>query len=215
MSPAVYAEYRRIFRSLKPGLRTALEVGALSGPAGLLTCDDLQHIAVKIGINLRECGSHRGVPVMLNDARHIAFADDSFDLVLCSSTLEHVPDFWRVCHEMKRVLAPAGLLVVNVPGFTDTPLGNRMRYIATRLRLPDALKRATTTFRVHEAPNDYYRFSAYCMREVVLADLVDVKVWTRMTPPRMFGLGMKPRYPRNSHSRPTARGSEERPGTTT
>lgn len=192
MSPKVFGEYRRIFRSLHSDIRTALEVGAVPTCSALLTSDELAHVPLKIGINLREFGAYRDVLVVPNDARRIAFRDNSFDLVVSSSTLEHVPEFWEVCHEMKRVLAPGGCLIVNVPGFVETPIGNRIRRLAFRLRLPDSVKRATPTFRVHEAPNDYYRFSVHCLRDVILRDLVTVKIWHMMNPPRIFGLARKP-----------------------
>lgn len=192
MTKRVLNEYRRIFRSLRPLPRAALEVGALPTHRGLLSCEELRHVPRKIGINIRESGSYAGVPVIVNDARRLAFKDRSFDLVVCSSTLEHVPEFWTVCEEMKRVLAPGGLLIVNTPGFTKTRSGDALQRLAFKLHLPDVISRATLTFRMHEEPHDYYRFSAYTFWQVILRGLVNVKVWTIMTPPRIFGMGRRP-----------------------
>ena len=45
----------------------------------------------------------------------LPFADHSFDAVICSEVLEHVPSVTRVMQEIDRVLKPSGQLVVSVP----------------------------------------------------------------------------------------------------
>jgi SAM-dependent methyltransferase len=42
-------------------------------------------------------------------------ADDSFDLVLSCSVLEHIPRFWLAAAEIERVLKPGGLVWIGVP----------------------------------------------------------------------------------------------------
>lgn len=49
------------------------------------------------------------------DALHLPFADNSFDKVICSEVLEHIPDYQGVLAEINRVLKPEGLLAVSVP----------------------------------------------------------------------------------------------------
>lgn len=49
------------------------------------------------------------------DALRLPFADDSFDAVICSEVLEHVPDWRAVLPEIARVLRPGGRLCVSVP----------------------------------------------------------------------------------------------------
>ena len=49
------------------------------------------------------------------DIRHLPFPDQTFDLVVCSEVLEHVPDHRCAIHEIVRVLKPAGAMVVSVP----------------------------------------------------------------------------------------------------
>lgn len=49
------------------------------------------------------------------DIQDLVFADDDFDVVLCSHVLEHVPDDIRATRELRRVTRPGGLAVVMVP----------------------------------------------------------------------------------------------------
>ena len=45
----------------------------------------------------------------------LSYADNIFDLVLCSETLEHIPDVDRALSEMYRILKPGGTLLCSVP----------------------------------------------------------------------------------------------------
>lgn len=49
------------------------------------------------------------------DATALPFADDSFDAVICSEVLEHLPDYSAALAEIRRVLRPEGMLCVSVP----------------------------------------------------------------------------------------------------
>ncbi len=49
------------------------------------------------------------------NALALPFEDDSFDKVICSEVLEHIPDYQGVLKELKRVLKPTGVLAVSVP----------------------------------------------------------------------------------------------------
>ncbi len=53
------------------------------------------------------------------DLMHLSYASDSFDLVLHSETLEHVPDVCRALDELWRVLRPGGLNVFTIPVLWD------------------------------------------------------------------------------------------------
>jgi SAM-dependent methyltransferase len=50
-----------------------------------------------------------------SDINHLPFMDATFDLVICSEVLEHVPDHHGAMAEIVRVLKPGSLLVVSVP----------------------------------------------------------------------------------------------------
>ena len=49
------------------------------------------------------------------DIQALSYPDASFDLVLTSDTLEHIPDFRRALTETRRVLRPGGRHVFTVP----------------------------------------------------------------------------------------------------
>jgi len=49
------------------------------------------------------------------DARHIPFPDGSFDRVIASEVMEHIPDDEVALAELVRVLRPGGVLAVTVP----------------------------------------------------------------------------------------------------
>jgi SAM-dependent methyltransferase len=51
------------------------------------------------------------------DATRLPFRDESFDLVICSEVLEHVPDNRAAVAELVRVLKPGKDLVVSVPRY--------------------------------------------------------------------------------------------------
>ncbi len=54
-------------------------------------------------------------PHIRTDAAVLPFGDASFDAVICSEMLEHVPDPPAVLSEIQRVLKPGGALLVCVP----------------------------------------------------------------------------------------------------
>lgn len=47
----------------------------------------------------------------------LPFADHTFDKVICSEVLEHIPDYQAVLKEIKRVLKPNGQFAASVPRF--------------------------------------------------------------------------------------------------
>ncbi|AOS98374.1 Demethylrebeccamycin-D-glucose O-methyltransferase [Microbulbifer aggregans] len=51
------------------------------------------------------------------DGMSLPFADNSFDVVICSEVLEHINDYQAVLAEIDRVLKPAGIFAASVPSF--------------------------------------------------------------------------------------------------
>lgn len=69
-------------------------------------------------------GRYFGVDISQNDAgtvctiaaaTHAPFADHSFDLVLCTEVLEHLPEAHSSVKELARLLKPGGHLILTVP----------------------------------------------------------------------------------------------------
>jgi len=71
-------------------------------------------------------------------ANALPLAGGLASLVLCTQVLEHVPDPHACVREMARILAPEGRLLVTAP----------------------------QTWNLHEAPNDYYRFTRHGLEEL-------------------------------------------------
>ncbi len=51
------------------------------------------------------------------DINRLPFADKSFDCVICSEVLEHIPDHEAAIKELIRILKPEGTFVVSVPRY--------------------------------------------------------------------------------------------------
>ncbi len=56
-----------------------------------------------------------GVDFICGDISEIPLADGSCDVVVCFEAIEHVQDQSRVLDELRRVLTPAGLLIISSP----------------------------------------------------------------------------------------------------
>lgn len=55
--------------------------------------------------------------VSIADINKLPFADASFDCIICSEVLEHIPDHKNAIKELDRILKPQGTLVVSVPRY--------------------------------------------------------------------------------------------------
>jgi SAM-dependent methyltransferase len=180
VSPKVKRRFHQIIRrsGIKP--ERVLEVGGVMGEGSLLRFPELAG-AERVCLNLVEMPSDQEITAVTGNANDMSdFKRDSFDLVLCCSTLEHDKRFWLSVGEMKRVLRPGGLLVVGVPGYVKDEERDQGR--------------STLTYRVHYS-FDYYRFSEQAMREVIFEGMERVRVRPLGTPPRLIGHGWKPGRP--------------------
>jgi SAM-dependent methyltransferase len=75
-------------------------------------------------------------PRIAADASSLPFLDGTFDAVLMTEVLEHVPEPGRVLREVSRVLSPSGALVLTTPW----------------------------AWPLHEEPRDFYRFTPWGLR---------------------------------------------------
>jgi SAM-dependent methyltransferase len=57
-----------------------------------------------------------GTAVTVNgDGTRLSFPDDTFDRIICSEVLEHIPDVEGAASELFRVLKPGGIIAATVP----------------------------------------------------------------------------------------------------
>jgi 2-polyprenyl-3-methyl-5-hydroxy-6-metoxy-1,4-benzoquinol methylase len=82
-----------------------------------LDCLEGAGVAEAVGIDLHSTDPR----IAVMDMHRLEFADESFDGVFSSHSLEHAMDPAQVAGEMQRVTKPGGLLMVEVPtGYTPT-----------------------------------------------------------------------------------------------
>jgi len=125
----ITVEFKRL--SVKPGAKI-LDIGCGSGRH---TCeafriegvtavgadvnfDDMVEARGKLNFH-EKVGEHGGGVWALSaaDVNNLPFKNDSFDLVICSEVLEHIPDHETAVFEIMRVLKPGSNLVVSVPRY--------------------------------------------------------------------------------------------------
>lgn len=63
-------------------------------------------------------------PIQQGDIQGLDFGDDSFDLVVCFETIEHVEEAPAALAEFHRVLRPGGVLLLSSPNPDAYPSGN-------------------------------------------------------------------------------------------
>jgi SAM-dependent methyltransferase len=80
-----------------------------------------------------------GDPSVCGLAYDLPFMDQSFDTVISTQTLEHIEEPQRAVAEMARVLRPGGYMILTVP----------------------------QTWRLHEKPYDFYRYTRYGLRYMI------------------------------------------------
>ena len=105
--------YRFLRRELPPCRGRVLDVGAGQAP-----WRELLHGAEYVGLDVESASDFgmRNAPGMVYyDGISIPFPDASFDHILCSEVLEHVPDAKAFMAEVSRVVRTGGSIVLTVP----------------------------------------------------------------------------------------------------
>lgn len=91
---------------------------------------------------------------IVGDALSLPFKDESFDITVCSETLEHVPDYLRAFNELVRVTKRGGNLIITVPNYINM----------TRLYIPlELLWRITGKM---GQPADFHRFNIFVLDRI-------------------------------------------------
>lgn len=92
-----------------------------------------------LGLDINTGLNYEGVkPDVLWDGVKMPFENESFDVVISTEVLEHVPDPDAYLTEVKRVLKPGGLFFFTVPFLMS----------------------------LHEVPHDYYRYTPYALEMI-------------------------------------------------
>lgn len=89
-----------------------------------------------LGVDLPSNSSESRALDAFASGLNLPFSPASFDTVLCTEVLEHVPEPLILMTELSRVLRPGGLLILTTP----------------------------QTWGLHEVPHDYYRYTEYGLR---------------------------------------------------
>lgn len=82
-----------------------------------LSMKDLKTTAERFGEFVEPENNDKHLLLAISDGQHLPFADNSFDKVICSEVLEHIPDYAAVLREIGRVLRTGGTFAVSVPRF--------------------------------------------------------------------------------------------------
>jgi SAM-dependent methyltransferase len=99
-----------------------------------------EYLGIEHTSTFSETAAKRGTsrPDLFYDGTHLPFGDCSFDTVLSIQVLEHTPQPRRLIREMARVLRKDGVLILAAP----------------------------FSFRLHEEPHDFFRYSPHGLREL-------------------------------------------------
>jgi ubiquinone/menaquinone biosynthesis C-methylase UbiE len=106
-----------------PAPERVLDVGAGTAQIPIELCrrhasvrvvaiDMAQHMLEVGRRNLDKAGLTERIELKLCDAKHMPFADHSFDAVMSNSIVHHIPEPFAVLAEMARVVKPGGSIFV-------------------------------------------------------------------------------------------------------
>ena len=124
-------DLRQVFAEMPlDGISRVLELGAGDGVQTTV----LRGMFPKVTpVDIAPSGDVAGM--IIADAADLPFEDDSFDLIFSSNVLEHVEQLDVAFKEMKRVLAPGGVMIHSMPTGTWKIVQLLLRPIASAMKI--------------------------------------------------------------------------------
>ncbi len=118
-----------IFDPGAPSLKQGIERGAFKDKsvAEINACGDLHQILKAIPALKYSEFSPKDKSVRNEDLQKLSYQDASFDAVLTSDTLEHVPDYEQALREIRRILKPGGYHIFTIPLIFSRKTRRRVR----------------------------------------------------------------------------------------
>lgn len=127
---SVYLAENALMRDLKPYLHqlqgNIFDLGCGNRPYQPLLSGAQSYVAYDLD-------PVHSLPDIVGVSDRLPFADRSFDAVLCTQVLEHVPEPLSTLQEIQRIMRPNGTLLLSAP----------------------------QAWRIHEKPYDFYRYTLY------------------------------------------------------
>jgi ubiquinone/menaquinone biosynthesis C-methylase UbiE len=147
----VWTVYRDLRRQLPNFRGEVLDVGCGQSPYRYLLDAQKTHY---VGIDILDADrfDYVNTEIVPFDGENIPFPDETFDAVLCTEVLEHVPHFQGLVDEIRRVLKDGGTAVFTVPW----------------------------SARYHYVPYDYFRYTPSSLR-AMFAQFTDAAITPRGT----------------------------------
>lgn len=143
--------FKYLYKQLPKMRGKLLDVGCGNGPFKYLV--DRNHCQY-IGIDIAGAGNfdYNNSEIIIFDGENIPFEDNSYENIICTEVIEHLPNPEKIISEMYRVLKVNGICIVTIPW----------------------------SARVHFAPYDFCRYTPYKL-QLLFRNFSDVVIQNRGT----------------------------------
>lgn len=138
-----------------------LEIGCGTGNDSQIICKNAKYFGGDISYNmiLKTKEKFSELKLVIFDAVNLPFKSNSFTKILCSETIEHIPDYTRALREMFRVLSPTGFLILSTPNKSGI-------YYAVKIFLREIRKILKRAYRA-EHPFDEWKNPKQFIKELI------------------------------------------------